>query len=295
MRKYVFIFSLLIAFCYSCEEPIVLNLPSGPQRTVIDANVSESEYISRVILSRSLGFNDTTTFPAIENASVVLFATNFGNTTFPFTYSGTFDYGALYTPQSQVTLVPKQFYTLNVFLPGSEFEQDTLYQAQVRMPTVVPIQDVNFRYEPSEDRYYVRIYFLDPEKENNYYSWRVSQKINGEFILLTPARVPISTDQGIDGKEVFVEYPYTSFTTEDTIQVHLKSLDQSAYNYYVSLNNLIEASGTSITVDNPPTNFASTVVGENPIGFLSVEGVSDSEIIPIADSVFVEDEPVLID
>ncbi|ANQ49374.1 DUF4249 domain-containing protein [Flammeovirga sp. MY04] len=282
MRLRDILLFFLLLFLWGCEEPIFLDVPTGATRTIIDANVSESSSLSRIVLSRSLPFNDTTSFPPIENASVVLFPTNFGTNTFPFTYEGTFSFGALYVPQNQIRLIPKQFYTLNVFLPGNEVEQDTLFQAQVKVPTEVPIDRISFR--ESDQNYIVRIHFTDPEKEQNYYSWRVSQKINGQFVLLTPTRIPLSTDQGIDGKSVFVEYPFTSFSTLDTIQVHLKSIDASVYNYYVAVNNLIEASGTNASVENPPSNFASTEAGQSPLGFLSVESVSDSEVFAVIDS-----------
>ncbi|OHX66282.1 DUF4249 family protein [Flammeovirga pacifica] len=282
--KYLFFILPLLVF-FGCEEPIFLDVPIGATRTIIDANVSESNSLSRIILSRSLPYNDTTSFPPIENASIVLFPTDFGNNTFPFNFQGSFSYGALYTPQTQIRLIPKQFYTLNVFLPGNEVEQDTLFQAQVRVPTEVPIEKISFR--KSQDQYIVRIHFTDPKNELNYYSWRISQKINGQFILLSPSRIPLSTDRGIDGKSVFVEYPFTSFSLNDTLQVHLKSLDQSVYNYYVAVNNLIEASGTNVSVENPPSNFASTVTGQSPLGFLSVESVSDTEEFAVIDSLLV--------
>lgn len=281
------IFILIFILSISCEEPIKLDLPSGEPFTIIDANISESNIISRVILSKSLGFNDTIDFPAIENASVVV-SHELNDATFSFNYSTSLSIGAVYEPQTQLKLTAGDNYLFSVYLPGSIEDPDTLYQASMKMPHTVLIDSIRFKESTQEstqesNSYTLRIYFTDPENTRNFYSWRVSQKINGNFVLLTSTKVPLYTDQGIDGKAVYVEYSNKNFLTNDTIQVHFKSITRDTYDYYRSLNNLIDVTGTSVSSDNPRSNFLSTA-GDQAFGFYSLEGIDDSQIIAIIDS-----------
>ncbi|NME67368.1 DUF4249 family protein [Flammeovirga aprica] len=281
--KYLGLIILLLCMMMGCEEPIILDLPSGEPSTIIDANISESNVVSRVVLSKSLGFNDTINFPPIENASVVL-AHGRSETSFSFNYVNTLSVGAVYEAQSEVTLISDDLYFFSVYLPGSIEDPDTLYQATMKMPTKVPVEGIRFRAVADEsDQYVLRIFFTDPEGERNFYSWRVSQKINGEYVVLPNNKIPLYTDQGIDGKSVFVEFAGSNFSESDTVQVHFKSLTRDAYDYYRALNNLIDVSGTNTSADNPRSNFVSTA-GDRSFGYFSLEGVHDTEAFAVADS-----------
>ncbi|KXX71933.1 DUF4249 family protein [Flammeovirga sp. SJP92] len=274
---------VVVLAIWGCEEPIRLDLPSGEPSTIIDANISESNVVSRVVLSKSLGFNDTIDFPPIENASVVLQHTK-SETSFSFNYVNTLSVGAVYEAQNEVQLITNDFYFFSVYLPGSIEDPDTLYQATMKMPTKVPVDGIGFRKLDNEvDQHVLRIFFTDPEGERNFYSWRVSQKINGEFVILSTTKVPLYTDQGIDGKSVFVEFSGKNFSLNDTLQVHFKSLTRDAYDYYRSLNNLIDVSGTNTSADNPRSNFVSSA-GDRSFGYYSLEGVDDTEIFAVIDS-----------
>lgn len=268
-------------FLVSCEEPIILDLPSGDPFTIIDANISESKVISRVILSKSLNFNDTINFPPIENASIVL---SNGDASFSYNYVTSLEVGAIYESMTDVTLNTDDGYSFSVYLPGSLVDPDTLYQAYMKMPTKVPIDSLKFKASNQvASEYILRIFFTDPEAERNYYSWRISRKVNGQFVLETSNKIPLYTDQGIDGKAVFVEYTNNNFSASDTIQVHFKSLTRDAYDYYRSLNNLIDVTGTNTSSDNPRSNFQSSA-GDDAFGFFSLEATDDSEIIAVVDS-----------
>ncbi|MBD0402752.1 DUF4249 family protein [Flammeovirga sp. EKP202] len=278
--KYYCLIIVLFLTIIGCEEPVKLDLPSGEPSTIIDANISESNVISRVVLSKSLGFNDTIDFPPIENASVVL---SNNTTSFSFNYVSTSSVGAVYEAQNNVELEEDQFYFFSVYLPGSIEDPDTLYQASMKMPTKVPIDSIGFKSTNEPDQHVLRIFFTDPENERNYYSWRVSQKINGQFVLLSNNKVPLYTDQGIDGKSVFVEFTSKNFSESDTIQVHFKSLTRDTYDYYRALNNLIDVSGTNTSADNPRSNFISSA-GDQSFGYYSLEGVDDSEVFAVGDT-----------
>ncbi|WP_044207297.1 DUF4249 family protein [Flammeovirga sp. OC4] len=279
MKNYGLIILLFLTII-GCEEPVKLDLPSGEPSTIIDANISESNVISRVVLSKSLGFNDTIDFPPIENASVVL---SNGTNTFSFNHVNTSSVGAVYEAQNNVELEEDKRYFFSVYLPGSIEDPDTLYQASMVMPTKVPIDSIGFKATSEPDDYVLRIFFTDPEDERNYYSWRVSQKINGELVLLSSNKIPLYTDQGIDGKSVFVEFINKNFSESDTIQVHFKSLTRDTYDYYRSLNNLIDVSGTNTSADNPRSNFISSA-GDQSFGYYSLEGVDDSEVFAVGDT-----------
>ncbi|MBB6459178.1 DUF4249 family protein [Flammeovirga kamogawensis] len=283
MNKYFIFYILFLVTFYACEEPIVLKLPDGDPRTTIDANVSTSEFTSRVILSKSLSFNTNELFPSIENASIVLDKQN-SSESFNFTWFRTNGTGSIYTAPSDMKLVSGDTYDFFVYLPGDLSEEDTIYQAEMKMPSKVLIDSIRFvKKDNSPTDYLLRIYFTDPEKVRNFYSWRVSRKSKGEFRELNTSKIPLFSDIGVDGKSVHIEYTQTSFLLQDTLQVHFKSIQDKTYEYYVTLNNIIDVSGTNNTVENPPSNFISSA-GDLSHGFFSLESVEDSDELVVLDS-----------
>ncbi|AZQ61288.1 DUF4249 domain-containing protein [Flammeovirga pectinis] len=283
MNKYSIFFLLFLISFYSCEEPIVLDLPEGHPRTTIDANVSSSQFISRVILSKSLSFNTVGGFPAIENATVVLDKKN-SSESFNFSLQVSNPTGAVYIAPTDMKLINGDSYDFFVYLPGNLAEEDTIYQAEMTVPSKVLIDSIRFvEDDNSFNSYLLRIYFTDIKNIRNFYSWRVSRKRNGNFEELNTSKVPLFSDVGVDGKSVHIEYTQTSFLPTDTLQVHFKSIQNETYEYYVTLNNIIDVSGTNNTVENPPSNFISSA-GDLSYGFFSLESVEDSDILVVKDS-----------
>jgi hypothetical protein len=224
----------------SCEKVIQVDLNSVDPKFVINAAIIEGEADHFVSITRSLNFDQATTFPKVDNALVTV-TDNLGNTaTFVSIGDGRYQV-------SNYPGVVGRNYTITIQVDGE------IFTASCSMPTAVPIDSLfqqNYLFGP-DTLYGVIPAHFDPANESNYYQFKVD--INNKPFNQTL----LSTDQFTNGN-LDVQPLFLPLEVGDTVRVEMLSITKPVWTY---LNQLALNNSQQTTPANPITNFTGGCLG----------------------------------
>lgn len=234
-----FIIGCFILFT-SCEKVIQVDLNSVDPKFVINAAIIEGQADHFISITRSLNFDQATTFPKVDNA-VVTVTDNLGNSaTFQSIGDGRYQV-------SNYLGVAGRNYTITVQIDGETFT------ASCGMPTTVPIDSLfqqNYLFGP-DTLYGVIPAHFDPANESNYYQFRVD--INNKPFNQTL----LSTDQYTNGN-LDVQPLFLPVEPGDVVRVEMLSITKPVWTY---LNQLALNNSQQTTPANPISNFIGGCLG----------------------------------
>jgi len=236
----------------SCESVIHIDLDSSTPQIVIEGNLTDQHEPYVVKISKTVGFNDASIYPPVQNA-IVSIADDAGNTerlteVLPGTYQ-----------TRDLRGIPGRTYRMIVKIDNQE------YNAKCKMPALVKLDNISFIERSGlpipggfEKTLALIPRFVDPANVSNYYrfvQWENGKKDKAILIL---------NDDIIDGK--LNKQPLISFDFKiklgDTVKLEMQNIDQQVYDYFSALNNNdSNRPGGSATPANPTSNISGGVLG----------------------------------
>ncbi|WP_201978278.1 DUF4249 domain-containing protein [Hymenobacter rubidus] len=257
--KYLFSLRFLAAallITASCQKVVTLDLKQTDPQLTIEGNLADDGQPCTVLLSRSVSYTETNTFPAVSGAVVTLSDDAGGLETLPETSTP-----GLYQGK-KVLGQPGRRYTLRVEVAGQA------YVAVSTLPApVVPLTGVKAQKAPIGTAVQLVPEYLDPAGGRNYYLFR--QYRNGRL----NKAIYLQNDEFTDGKANVRglgggggggggSTDADKLVAGDSARVEMQNVDVDVYEYFRTLNQILQSNPmTSASPANPKSNFTGGVLG----------------------------------
>ncbi len=250
-------FTILAVFIFSsCQKVISVDLNRTNPQIVIEGVLTDQPGPDTVFVSETGNyFGPSLSYPQIDGANVVVAGDRETFDTLSEARPG------VYVANPGIIARTGTTYTLTVRANGK------LYQALSSVPVKVPIDTVYTQklVEPDGDHgYYVHVVFQDPPEPGNYYCVHLFTNREPEDSV-TGQRYILTDDKITNGNLVNfqIRAGRNNVKPGDTLTVELLSIDKSTYDYYNTLNDIIQTdnSPTSLSPANPTTNLTNGALG----------------------------------
>ena len=239
----------------SCEKVLDIDLKNAEPRVIIEANVSDQTEPYTVLITKSVGFNEPNTFPAVNNAEVIL-SDNAGNTeTLTETESGVYK-----TSSFQGVLGRNYFLKINA--NGQE------YEAVSSMPQPIAIKELKVQKSIfGGDRLMTIIKFQDPPEMGNYY--RAYYIVNGK----ASNRLLYIDDDNHNGNiiEGNIFDPDIELKSGDVVTIVLQTITEKMFRFLREED--MSGSSQSASPANPTSHF-----NNNALGYFSTHGQTSATV-----------------
>ncbi len=271
MKKYILIpFALL--FLISCEKVIDIDLNQSNPRFVIEGNLSNEAGESKVKISKTLNFDETTAYPAISGALVTITDNKLNQIdTLTETSAGIYFKAGLAGIEGHT-------YTMMVNINNQIFTAVSTMPLSVNLDSLVQ-ETLAGSYSgggpggsgrPGSDQgsstIQITPHYTDPVNSENYYQFEVTR--NDTLV----DDVFIRNDVGFNGSSSHLPLRVKA-DKGDVVTIDLQSIDKTVYNYFFGLNENINQS--SATPANPASN-----INNGALGYFKAH-TSKSEMIRI--------------
>lgn len=248
LKKYI-LYSLLFFGLSSCEKEISLPLDMNQSILVIDGVITDEVGPYYVSLSRSLAISDTSVFPGIKNATVII-KDNFGKIdTLRHTKDGIY-------LTNKIKGVHGNTYFLEVTVDGKK------YSAQSTMPQKVVLDSLRINTFNINGiiRYSVIPVYEDPISLGN--SYRFIQKINDSLDKTFHVFNDNLNNGKVNQRPLGGGTDSLEVKLNDLISVEMQCVTRQTYLYYYTLNQQGGAGpGGGTTPSNPPSNILGGALG----------------------------------
>jgi hypothetical protein len=243
------IFLLASLGAMACKKVIQVNLNNATPQIVIEGNIINAPGPYKVLVSRTVDFSNTNTFPPVSGATVSI-TDSTGGAVEQLEES---DSGVYIT--HYLSGIPLHTYELLVIVDGKR------YTASSTMPITVALDSVTFAdntgFNNKIDINAV-VNFRDPKGVKNYYQFEES--VNSRPI----PNVFVFDDRLSDGK--YIREPLFNDSSYmqrgDTLLLTMNGVDQPTYNYFFTLANVTgNNSFQSTTPANPISNLSNGALG----------------------------------
>ena len=255
------LFLLHMAFALiSCEKVISVDLNSAASRIVIESSISDQPGPYYVMLSQTVNFDQTNTFPPVSGA-IVIISDNVGNTD-----SLTEISPGMYKTKS-IQGMPGRTYTIKVKSGGQE------YTAISTMPNPVEILSLSNNVQSfGRDKIkYINVDFKDSSGIKNYY--RFVEVRNGTVLPYTFLFDDRIQDGGVITSSLLANQD--TLNTGDSVVVQLQCIDKGVFDYFRTIRVASGGGGPAATSPaNPVSNFTN-----GALGFFSAYAVRSKLII----------------
>jgi len=235
---------------YSCEKVIEFDLAGSEDKIVIEATLTNSNSPFTVYLSKTTPFFESTTKNPVSGAKVSI-RTGKG------------------TPRSCQEISPgtysleKSNKPINMWYFVDVEYNGVTYTAQSYMNAPVLISDFGISYFDGlgvlKSGYKVHCYIHDPQDQTNYY--RIKYYVNGKDAD-DDGEITLYSDKLFNGKDIGLGQRSQTFSKTDTLTIELQSIDEAAYNYFSTLENITSKDWLqSASPANPTSNFNNGALG----------------------------------
>jgi Domain of unknown function (DUF4249) len=239
-------FALLLA---SCEKVVTLDLSNNVDKLVVEGNITNLPGPYFVKLTKSVNFNNDSTFPVVANAVVTVYDNTGQTETLTYLSNG------VYKTNTLVGIEGRTYY-LNITVDGKN------YTAESTMPAEVTLDNLTVKESQFANKKVLNILpnYNDPIAFGNNY--RLIQNINSKLDKTyyayndnlnngLPNQRPLrSSDQDLELK------------TGDIVTIEMQCISNSAYNYFYSLGQQAGADfGGGSAPANPPNNITGNALG----------------------------------
>lgn len=246
--------ALLLA-ATGCEKVVIVDLKTSDSQLVVEANLADDGRPCQVSLSRSVNYAEINNFPAVTGAVVTL-SDDAGHLetlreTSPGQYQGT-----------TVRGVAGHTYTLRIEVGGAA------YMAVSTLPTVVPFDGLQTEANSfgQSNSLQAVVEYNDPAGPGNSYLFR--QYRNGRL----NKTIFVQNDKFTDGNHVRQSLrnmgggndtgDLDKLATGDSLVVEMQNIDSNVYEYFRTLNQILQSNPVfSTTPANPKSNLSGGVLG----------------------------------
>jgi len=254
---------------FGCQKVVSIDLNNANPRLVIEGVVTDQAGPYSVKLSKSADyFAPTLYYPPVSGAVVVL-ADNFGQVdTLKESISGTY-------LSSTLLGVGGSSYSMFVSVDGDQYNAASSMPKKVFIDTLYALARNASRGEgPGYDIY---VGFKDPPEPGNYYRINATSSVVIPTDSIDGRRYRLFTDKFTNGNEMVERIRAGRLVTAgDTITVSLCSIDEAAYNYFNTLNDILmsDRAPTSLSPANPTTN-----ISNGSLGYFAAYTVDTKQIV----------------
>ena len=249
MEHLKYILLLLIPLLFGCEKVIDVDLNDASPAIVIEGNVGDLPHLAEVKVSKTSSYFDDESGEKISGASVVVESASGRNYQLFETEPGVYRSG-------RVPMLPGVSYSLKVEV------ENNIYEAVSTINPRVKIDSLSYFYEEGfafiDDGYILQVYFVDPENVDNYYRLKVynngdPDEVTSDFIIFS--------DRYFDGQLVEITLRNMKFKPDDLITAQLFAIDKDVFEYYSTLEELMNNNPGSAAPANPNTNLSNDALG----------------------------------
>lgn len=242
---YLLILTLLFS---GCEKVIDVDLNDADPHFVIEGNLSNNLNAAEVRISMTSSYFDTLPSEKVSGAVVTVESDLDDKYIFNETENGIYKTKTVWYREGST-------YKLLVESNGE------IYEATSKLNPPVNIDSVKFYYENSpffESGYYINVYLFDPPGIKNFY--RIKYLKNGEPQNSIEDLI-LFNDRYVDGNPIEVNLFNQPFELNDTITLHLISLDEGPYEYLRTFQEMVNSNPGSAAPANPNSNLSNEALG----------------------------------
>lgn len=247
MKGHYFILLFFCVIVYSsCEKVVDIDLKNAVSKVVIEGAVSNLTDTQRVLISRTVPFYDSNTFPGVSGAVVTI----------------TDEIGTVYTLRERspgvysarrFRGVPGRVYRLKVISEGVE------YAASSAMPRQVMIDSLGLSlttFFQNEERG-IQVLYSDPPDVKNQFRFLLT--VNG----IKSKSAFAYNDDFNNGRIVSRELLDFDLDIKsgDIVEVEMQCIDAAMYRYWSGLDQNESRGGASTTPANPVSNISNGALG----------------------------------
>ncbi|GAB3634944.1 hypothetical protein GCM10027422_05340 [Hymenobacter arcticus] len=243
----------------SCQKVVTLDLKNTSPQLAIEANLADDGQPCTVLLSRSVDYTQTNSFPAVSGATITLSDDAGGRETLAETSTPGQYRGRTLTGQSG------RRYTLRVETEGQAYVAACILPAPV-----VPLLSLKAQKSVVGINIQVVPEYQDPAGVRNYYLFR--QYRNGRLNKAIFLQNDEFTDGKLNARGLNAQGgggggnnnndDADKLATGDSVRVEMQNVDPDAFEYFRTFNQTLQAGGAfSTTPANPKSNFSGGVLG----------------------------------
>jgi hypothetical protein len=266
---------LFAATFTSCQKVIDVDLNSADPKVVIEGIITDSTGPHLVKLSYTGSYFDVNKFNGIPGATVII-SDNTGNTD---TLKESPMAGYYFT--QKITGTSGRTYTLQVNVNNEKYYASSTMPSRVEIDSInyYKPEDLNFGPDRRSDGKLVKMNFMDPKGQGNYYLIKMYVNDTLSYFSFQSLFAPtddymLYQDNFYDGNNVNVTLFGKFVYPGDSVSVELISIDKSIFDYFNGLNQLApRGGGSSAAPANPPSN-----VSNGAVGYFSAEAISRKSI-----------------
>jgi len=268
----IFFLGAALIFVSSCAEDVVtVDLKNTTPKIVIEGTLSDQGEPCTVKITTSGDFYRPSDFPPVTGAMVTLRDSEgneeYLNETKPGLYRG-----------ESILGVKGRTYTLIVTSGGKNYSASSTIMKPVEIDSVSYHYETdpdiyNEDYENKKEGYVFRCHFTDPEDTVDYY--RIIIYLNSS----PTDGIHLFNDRISNGKNI--DYSFEEdylFDPKDTLKVELLTLDKPSYNYFSTLNDLLQGQGENAMFSSVPDNPTSNL-SNGALGYFSAYSVQSKTIV----------------
>jgi hypothetical protein len=246
VRKYWFIYLLILLAVTSCQRVIDININPGSTLLVIEGNVVNVAGVQTVTISKTVPYNDANVYPSVSGANVTI-------TTNGTTYILKETQPGQYTV-SNMKVRTSQEYSLTVKSGDKVYTSSSLMPAQVLLDSVgITTLDIGNKTVKT-----VSTFYHDPPGIVNQY--RFVMYVNG----LQVKQIFALSDQLTNGRIVntMLYQDDIVLRTGDKVDIEMQCIDNNVYNYWFTLSQQGgNGPNNSATPSNPISNLTNGALG----------------------------------
>lgn len=240
---------VIALFFVSCEKVIELDYKSNQSNIVIEGNITNEARPHVVKITRSVSLTETTGYPTIDDA-IVIISDDAGNSETLIPQGN----GVYHT--ATLTGVEGRTYTLTVHA------EDQTYTAQSTMPNQVPFDSIRIEETSlgGDTEYKLIPVYHDPMEEGNNYRFVLSvnnQLINRHLVLNDEVKNGL-----VNTLKLEIDDDDLDFQSGDLISIEMQCIDKKVSMFYTTLALMSDTGpGGGTTPNNPPNNISNGALG----------------------------------
>jgi hypothetical protein len=247
MRNIFLIAAIALVSLSSCEKVVNIDLNNSSPQYVIEGSIYEGDNPVDISIARTTDYYGNGSQEKINNARVSILSGDGVITEIPLVSDGKYHI-------EQFTASTGSVYELRVMVDGKT------YTSVARMPLHVELDSLSFKYEEEDlqDAGYRLVTSLrDPGTIKNNY--RLFTTVN-DTLQNKPEEMFLFNDKYIDGKAVNLDYYLKRFKGGEKIQVELRGMDDSVYQYFSTLKDILN-NHNGPAPSNPVSNIKGGALG----------------------------------
>lgn len=278
----MFIISILIiviSCITSCEDPVILNLPTGDEKLVVDGWMTTENKPYSIEIYKTIGFNNQSSYPPENNAEV--YVTD--RLSFRYDFDEVGQTGVYESDPLELIGKQGEAYILHITLSdGSMYES--------KREVLHPLSELsnvssNFFFDPGlpvEDpeakQYFVQGLVRDIPNVKNFYRWKIT--VN-DILRNKPEELLLFDDKFTDGVNFNIRANNITMEANDRVILEHRSLTEDAYNYFQQLSAQLS---TGLVPNTPPAIIFGNVRNINDsteivLGYFGASSVSQANLI----------------